>query len=274
MAIDWAGFRVYLEKQRLSAGSIKQYLYQAKTFEQLVNMEEASVDKLFEDINNFVQRGRTTFSLFALKHLFVFLGKRELWLEYFQLHGRHIKPKPRRIIYKAMSFKEIEAVREHLIPPFNVALSLQYEGCLRVAELLSIRKKDINRHQDAVKLSIVAKGGQPIIVTILNADCIKMIERLIEGMRDEEKLFRFNDDTYNLQLKAASIKAFGEIGSSVSSHWIRHSRGMDVWEKSNKDVLAVMKVMRHKRLETTYTYLMSMGLIESEVMEKARVSWS
>ena len=132
-------------------------------------------------------------------------------------------------------------------------------------------------------INITQKGGQKTPVWILNKELEDEIDMytlskwidwkyyFVErdkcfGDSDETTLIQTNYVWYWKDLKSA-VKSCGYDYKDWSTHDFRRCVGGDVWA-ATKDPLAVQRILRHVRFETTQRYLKNSGLQNKEILSK------
>ena len=161
-----------------------------------------------------------------------------------------------------------------------------YTGC-RIREILQLQKGDIIYDDyngcECMIINITQKGGQKTPVWILNKELEDEIDMytlskwidwkyyFVErdkcfGDSDETTLIQTNYVWYWKDLKSA-VKSCGYDYKDWSTHDFRRCVGGDVWA-ATKDPLAVQRILRHVRFETTQRYLKNSGLQNKEILSK------
>lgn len=251
----------YLYNKGLSDGSIEQYCSQIRKFIKEGNITDDK-EEFYGNINAFVSQGNKPFCLFAIRHLLCFLGHKKLWDNYYQYYGKRYKQRKRRMKIKALTFQELKAVRDYLNSPYNIILSIQYETALRISEVLNITPQDIHQDDNGyLEISVTGKGEYQRIVTVTDSPIIEKVISKVSETQEDRRIFTVTTRHYNRVISTASKVM---IGKSISSHYIRHSRAVHVWNKTH-DVLKVKEILGHRRLETTYTYLKSVGVLTKQI---------
>ncbi|GEM_PF-7028228 len=292
---DWRGFREYLtNKQRYSEGSIDVYNNQAWLFSQVYDstMSEEELHKLINDfcITRTNKKGETnrfkSTAMFGIRHFFMFIGREDLWKNYYDKSGQAIasKERPRRIINKVLLPEEIIEMKHNLPNPYDVIIGIQFETALRISEICNITPRDVSivdtdPNNVFLRLSIIQKGGRQRIVPIFDKEIVDGVIELCSKNRTlNTQIFwdlnrMISQKEVNREYKVVAIKLFGEErGKLITSHWVRHSRAVQIYQETS-DVFKTQLVLGHRRLNTTAVYLKSTGLLEEEVLKKHRIKW-
>src|SRR5699024_319272 len=140
-------------------------------------------------------------------------------------------------------------------PRSGFVMSLYFEFALstglRVSDILSLKKKDIDNGVVKVKTS---KTGLYRSIA-LNDNCRKRLEAYLMSKKDDDHIFDFNRQWVHQFLK----KAADDIGidkSKVSTHTTRKTAGWFIYLDSGKDVVKTQKFLGHKDPKETLAYLM------------------
>lgn len=263
-------FGYYLENDiGIAASSAEVYLYQVNKFISQ-GLLVTNTTKLLDNIRDFVSSGNKFTTQFAIRHLLVYLGLQDVWDLYYKTYGKKLKQRDRKITNKAISLYDIKKVLELIPSEYRLFFSIQYETGCRVSELLRITRDDVRMDDDGnLDISILCKGNQRRITTLSTTLLVAALIKRLSKTKPGEKIFHFSYDVLYKHIRIASIAA---LGYPISSHWLRHSRGCDAYAKTH-DPIAVKELLGHKRLDTTYNYLRSAGLITKDVLLKTKVDW-
>jgi integrase len=130
---------------------------------------------------------------------------------------------------------------------------------LRVSDILSLRKKDIQN--GVVKVKTKKTGVYRHIA--LNDSCRKRLEAYLETKKDDDLIFPFKRQWVHKLLKWAADQA-GYDKSKVSTHTTRKTAAWFFYLDSGKDIVKTQKFLGHKDPKETMAYLM---LNDDEVNE-------
>jgi len=192
---------------------------------------------------------------------------------------------------KFLDFKERKRVITQLLKEKHKLMArIQfYTGC-RVREVLKLEKGDIYYEEYegrcAMILNITQKGGQKAPIWILD----KNLEEDIDAYtlsdwvdwkyyfidRNESNKTTVDDLTY---LKTNYVWYWRDLKQAIAKcgyefkDWATHDfrRGIagDSWSATH-DLMAVKRVLRHKRIDTTERYLVNSGMQNNELLDRLK----
>ena len=150
--------------------------------------------------------------------------------------------------------KEVKGVRD------KAMLELLYATGLRVSELVSLKKNDVNLESGF--LICKGKGGKERIVPLGNFSSLAIIKYLEEA---RQKFWKKETDTLFLTSHGGSftrqgfwkmLKEYGEqagLKQKISPHILRHSFATHLLERG-ADLRSVQLMLGHSQITTTQIY--------------------
>jgi len=140
-------------------------------------------------------------------------------------------------------------------PRSGFIMSLYFEFALstglRVSDILSLKKKDIEN--GVVKIKTSKTGLYRSIA--LNDNCRKRLDAYLMMKKDKDHIFDFKRQWVHQFLK----KAADDIGidsDKVSTHTTRKTAGWFFYLDSGRDLVKTQKFLGHRDPKETLTYLM------------------
>jgi integrase len=125
----------------------------------------------------------------------------------------------------------------------------------RISELLSITVADVaGKDQVSVQRKNM-KGKQSSRTVVLHQAAKDIVAMYLKEyqLTGDSKLFDFSRQwAYQIMRDAASLSG---INGVVSTHSMRKTFGMNVYNKTNKDIVAAQMALGHKSLASTSHYL-------------------
>lgn len=144
---------------------------------------------------------------------------------------------------------EMRALIDTAIDPRDrLIVSMLYATGVRVSELVSVRKRDIDFDRNTI--NVFGKGAKERVVLIpgtLNAQ----LEAYCAGLPDDGRLFGLNIRTVERDIKALAARA--GIAKKVTPHKLRHSFATHMLQNGG-NVVAIQKLLGHTSLNTTQIY--------------------
>lgn len=267
-----ADFEYYLLKDKgVSMATATQYMCQINNFVKAGGLKGYDAD-MIESIRAFCCQGNKPFAQFAIKALLLYLGYERVWKKYYTLYGRKNRQKDRKVTNKGLTLDEVKALISKLPADAAMAARMQFETAARAAEVLNIRKPDCRLTDDGyLDISITAKGNRKDIVVISDTDLVVAIMKTLARKPSNAKLFNFSYEWYKQRIKAAGIIALKR--DNITTHWLRHSRALMIYYATH-DPLQVKEALRHQKLENTYQYLKSCGLISRDILLRHKINWN
>jgi len=285
------GILLFLEycdlDRNLSDKTIRMYGYYLKFFEKWLESQnqQLTAEEINEDIirsfrlylsqtykNKFkgsISRQTQNYFLIALRSFFTFLIKQKIkvmtpeMIELGKQKEREIKflsPEELHRIFDSVDVTEESGLRDRAI------LEVLFSTGLRVSELVSLNKEDINI--DRGEFSVLGKGRKIRIVflseqakTRLNAYLSKRSDPYsalfirYSGPKPEEGL---TPEKYRLSVRSVErlvdkYRKQAGIVKKVSPHALRHSFATDLLEQG-ADLRSVQEMLGHKNVSTTQVY--------------------
>lgn len=151
---------------------------------------------------------------------------------------------------------------------YQMYFELGLSTALRVSDLLSLRKKDIEGRM--VKLKTQKTGMYRHIA--LNDSCYQSLTVYLKNKKEDDLLFPFTRQNVHKFMKETA-KFIGIDASKVSSHTLRKTAGWFYYIHSNKDLVSTMKFLGHKDPEVTTKYLMIDDYIVNESLVTHNIDW-
>jgi len=125
-----------------------------------------------------------------------------------------------------------------------------YRTGVRVSELVNIRPKDIEAHNQVINI-VKAKGTKQRRV-YLDTETLRVLADYISDTKTPN-----DGPVFGLQRVQIFniVKKYGRImGLDVHPHTLRHSYAIN-WVRQNQDIRRLQLVLGHSNLNTTQTYL-------------------
>lgn len=139
---------------------------------------------------------------------------------------------------------------------------------LRVSDILSLRKKDIDGR--LVKLKTQKNKQQRAIA--MNDSCYKNMSAYLTSKQDDDLIFPFTRQNVHKFMKE-NAKFIGIDHTKVSTHTVRKTAGWFFYMNSNKDLVKTMKFLGHKDPEVTTKYLMINDHEVNEALVENNIDW-
>jgi site-specific recombinase XerD len=152
-------------------------------------------------------------------------------------------------------------------------VEMMRRGGFRISELLSLRLGDVVEQGQIVPEVAVArrhtKGKRHGYSVVLHAEAraalTDWVSAMIEGGRMTEECYLFpamgyanrpmtRQQTWGIIRRAAKSPA-AHLPGCVGNHSLRKSFGMDIYERSGRDIRATQEALRHVSLDSTLHYL-------------------
>ena len=132
-------------------------------------------------------------------------------------------------------------------PQHKLQLKLLYYCGLRISEMLSLKKQDLDLKLEILKV-VQGKGNKDRLVPIPKP-LLQDLKAYVDGRHDQDKLF--NTSVRNTQ---GLITRLGKkFGKPLHAHMLRHSYATHVLEKTNNLEL-VRDLLGHSSIQTTQIY--------------------
>jgi integrase/recombinase XerD len=238
-----------LHLQKLSPGTIQNYLLYARDLPQSINQDT---------INAFVSRHNNRNSRAFLKQYFRYAN--------INLEIPTIKKKVKdnhRIKYltKAELEQLISQIKSY---KYAVLLMLLYETGLRISEALSLTPL----HIDYTNLQVKGIGkGQKQFIKPISENTINALSHLIEqNITDTEPIFNMNRDTAHEHLTKEGQRI---LNKPVTPHMIRHTRAMEL-KKIGWPLEDIQAFLNHSSITTTSIYAHAES--QEQICNKARTT--
>jgi len=152
---------------------------------------------------------------------------------------------------KHLSEKEVAYLTDHATGDLRVIIKLCYECGLRISEVLSLKRQDLDFINHRVRG--LGKGNKEFDMPLTQTLCIQLA-LLCRDQEFGDKVFR--ELTYNqtyYRLKQLGRKA---LSKHITPHMLRHSMGTAL-RRRGCDLRSIQLFLRHSSLRTieTYTYV-------------------
>jgi len=134
-------------------------------------------------------------------------------------------------------------------PRDNLIVKILYITGVRVSELVSIRRRDIDFENGDIK--VMGKGAKERIVNISSPRVREQARQYCQGFDDDQQLFPLHTVTIERDIKALA-KAAG-IKKHVTPHKLRHSFATHLYLAGGK-LVGIQKLLGHESLSTTQIY--------------------
>lgn len=143
-----------------------------------------------------------------------------------------------------LSNRQLEMLTRYMCTPMmKEAVIVMYAYALRISELCSITKDDIDLDHDVIRIT-----GKGKVRDLPITDSTREI--LINAMKRPGKLFNVEVRSFRNYIYSAASKA--NIGH-VHPHMIRHSRATHLLNQGT-DLADIKAVMRHANIASTIIY--------------------
>jgi len=274
-------FKEYLEGKRLTGTTIQNYLAQINKFNK----------KYKEDLSKakeFVLSSPVSLRKAAMAHYLVYLNKEEIHAEIKKIKVRGGERKH----LDTLKIEEATPLINYLLKLHEDQLALYcmviFDTGSRIRAVLLLRKRDIKEEGGKTYL-VLHEKRRKIIKRLITPDTYKWLKKIakIGDLQNDHYLF-FKDkknkksvtlDEVNtkyyrayLKLKNISRKYLG-TGVGVSFHWLRRGAGKDIYDKTEKDLVAVSDFFGHEDPAITKIYLKIQAEEAEKVIEKAKRGW-
>jgi len=258
----------YIRKKTSNEGTIKQYLCQTNKFLKERSPEFNNDKELYEAIDSFVKsKPRCRNRRFALRHLFEFNKKSEIYERFIEKNKYQLRRLPRKKLKKSIPFQSIKLLVKNLKVPYNLITMLQYDGGLRIGAVLGLKVEDIGDRYESI---IVKEKGDVIRTIYLSSMTKTMLKRVVShGKQRKGRMFKvkYYDIWETVKKEAETL-----LGIDLSSHWFRSSRAIHLLE-SGESIITVKNLLGHKSLDTTYIYVQEAGVSSKALMQKHEPKW-
>ena len=134
---------------------------------------------------------------------------------------------------------------------YQLYFELGLSTALRVSDLLSLRKRDIQN--GIVKVQTSKTGLYRHIA--LSDSCRQNVEVYLKGKKDDDLLFPFTRQNVHKFMKETA-RFIGIDASKVSTHTTRKTAAWFYYLNNNRDIVLTMKFLGHKDPLVTTKYLM------------------
>lgn len=252
-------FKGYLKSLGLADSSIKKYLQTVTQFTDKYDINNP------DDLAQFLSSARRYHARFAVLHFLHFLGMDNIASKFKDNYRRRFRPLPRKTTRKHLTKLQVRSLIAMLDPPYNLTASVQYVTALRLGSLLRICKKDVylDDNQD-VYVAIIEKGNERF-EQYIPEPIGKQLLGYIKYKQDSERVFAFPQQEYNNRLAKASMTLFG---FTISSHWLRFSRGLNLLDEGMSMLDVSQNVWRHKSVDTSLHYFKSRGVDNTRLLKE------
>ena len=276
-------YKDWLAERKIFTSSIKTYISVANVFE--LNKPE-DVNEGF--IVDFLERHRAHHYRSAVKRYVQFLG---LDIDFGWVYDR-VRAKRSDIKPRDIKFEEVKVLVDNLSYPYNMIVQLQFEFGGRIREVLTIQKENLFLDsidgQDCIKVVLKTKGGKSRVVFTISKGSTEFLKKFIpddskkkdkaymkgfKGLLFPRKLISKTNivDNDKDMLEERRIrceywivwheiksKAREILGKDISTHWFRHGRILDLYEKGY-DPKTIQRWTGHSSLDMLNRYLISAG---------------
>ncbi|MCB1142361.1 MAG: tyrosine-type recombinase/integrase [Leptospiraceae bacterium] len=176
-----------------------------------------------------------------------------------------------RKIHKSASDREIlsrDEVRKILDSPSNLKhrtlLSLVYNSGLRVSEVVTIRREDLDRNR---KLLFVESPPGTRVLNLCDQDCL-LLEEYLSGIDNSTYLFPGQEPLRPLSIRAAEkifelAKNRAGVRKNVSIHSLRHSYACHLLENGINEK-KLQYYLGHRHIQSTQAYRKVVPMIEED----------
>lgn len=206
--------------------------------------------------------------LFAVKKLLTYYNRQDVIA---QLPRAKSIRRERLLKRKSISFTDIRSVVDaEKDDQLKLEIMLQYETGSRISEILDITTDDIDHINK--KVTVGGKKGSYARTIKLSDETFNLLSGWIKvgqtGKVNSRRVFSYRYERINRKLK----RAFSAVSRQVSTHWLRTSRAVHLFEKGYS-VLQIKEFLGHKSIEATYKYLREAGIDITAIVEKTTPVW-
>lgn len=152
----------------------------------------------------------------------------------------------------------------------SLIVELMLRCGLRSAELLSIRRRDIEFDGEMVYIRVAGKGSKERRVPVVHKHLIAAIRRYTRtrGLDQDDLLFPMS--SRNLRKIVSRLGRIAGIEKRVHPHMLRHTAAT-IYLRRGANIETVRRVLGHESLATTQKYL---ALTDSDVARDiSKASW-
>jgi site-specific recombinase XerD len=163
-------------------------------------------------------------------------------------------PKRKKQLPEVLSKEDVLRMTKSLTnPKHRLMVELLYSSGLRVSELISLKREDIDAERMLINVR-QGKGGKDR-VTILSEKVKKaLLPYLCTGSFSSHFLFEGRKGRYTVKSVQKVVEAAGKtVGRKVTPHMLRHSFATHLLEQGT-DIRFIQQLLGHSRLETTAIY--------------------
>jgi integrase len=229
---------------------------------------------LEKNVLDFYSNKRCYHIRFALKYFFDFWDKvngTELSNGYITIIKDHkylFREKVRMIIKKFISKEDLKKLLDMLDAEIQLFFQIQYETSCRAGALIKLCVHQVEVKENRRTITIKEKRDS-IYSYILSEELSNKLREHIKDKSLIANVWTFSFSSVSNQLKKKSVEV---LGYPISTHWIRSSRAVHLFQ-DGYDILTIKELLKHKKLETTYRYLMDAGIKQEDLVTKDKMDW-
>lgn len=233
-------YETWLKNRYGQSSTIKQYLRCHKHFHnQYPDITQENIEKYVSKHGHRVGRA-------FLKSYLTYLGRKDLEVPL-------IRSRPHQKIYKFLTKDQVDKLINGLSPKMSLMVRLYFETGLRLNELLSLRRKDIDTLDGVVRG--VGKGNKDFEEPFSMTTNLLLCEYIQDKDYDEYvfhwKNVLYQDKKFWYRLKKDAEK-LGIL--DCHPHRLRHALGHYLRKDKGWDMPQIKTKLRHSKLETTNIY--------------------
>jgi integrase/recombinase XerD len=247
---------VFLDEKRLSLSqnTIKQYKNILSAFQQYCGKPPESITRheIIRYLNHLMfekglSKAYVSNVMSIIKSFYTFLGENE-YVKANPAKGiSQVKKDKKAPVYLTQDEMEM-LIKTAIAPRDSLMVKMLYATGVRVSELVSIRKRDIDFERGTIK--VFGKGAKERAVLIPDA-LGQQLREYCEGLKDDDRLFELSVRTVERSIKALAKRA--GIDKKVTPHKLRHSFATHMLQNGG-NVVAIQKLLGHTSLNTTQIY--------------------
>ena len=264
-------------RKNLDKKTIKSYRIDLRQYQEFIEInriewnEKSSIERYIDILHSKYKPKSVKRKIASIKAFFHYLEIEEI-LELNPFHKIQIKYKEPFILPKTIPINHIEAIINYAYEQYKKAtsayekkvalrniliLELLFATGMRISELCSLRKEQIDFHDYIIK--IYGKGSKERLIQICNANVRRLIDKYIKIIESEEHEYLFINRLHN-RLSEQSVRYMindyaknAHISKHITPHMFRHSFATLLLEE-DVDIRYIQQMLGHSSITTTQIY--------------------